>query len=60
LWLIVEGKVFDVSSFVDTHPGGDAILKYPGQDNTKTFFHMGHPDSVRDQLNEYFIGTVKA
>ena len=56
----MEGKVFDVTGFVDTHPGGDAILNNPGKDNTSTFFHMGHPESVRDQLNEYYIGTVKA
>lgn len=34
-------------------------MKYPGMDNSATFFHDQHPDSVRDQLNEYFIGTVK-
>jgi predicted heme/steroid binding protein len=59
LWLIVEGRVFDVTSVVSTHPGGDAIMKYPGMDNTDTIFHDQHPESVRDQLNEFFIGTIK-
>lgn len=59
LWLVVEGRVYDVTKFVSVHPGGDAILKYPGQDNTSTFFHDQHPETVRDQLSEYFIGTVK-
>lgn len=59
LWLVVENKVFDVTSFVDVHPGGDAILKYPGMDNTATIFHDEHPATVRDQLNDYFIGTIK-
>lgn len=59
LWLVVEGKVYDLSSFVSTHPGGDAIMNRPGMDNTDTIFHDQHPESVRDQLNEYYIGTIK-
>ena len=25
-WLIIHGKVYDVSDYVDEHPGGDVIL----------------------------------
>jgi|APGre2960657423_1045063.scaffolds.fasta_scaffold43994_2 hypothetical protein len=30
LWIIVKGKVYDVTSYVEEHPGGDAILRNAG------------------------------
>lgn len=32
-WLVVEGGVYDVTSYLDSHPGGKAmLLKYAGKD----------------------------
>lgn len=31
-------QVYDVSSYVEEHPGGDAILNNAGGDSTKEFF----------------------
>jgi cytochrome b involved in lipid metabolism len=34
-WVIVEGRIYDVTSVIDTHPGGAAaILKHAGKDST--------------------------
>ncbi len=40
-WMSAAGKVYDVTSFIDLHPGGRvAILKRAGQDATRDFrFH---------------------
>jgi cytochrome b involved in lipid metabolism len=27
LWFIIDSKVYDVTDFVDAHPGGEAVLK---------------------------------
>ena len=36
LWVLIHGKVFDVSTYLAEHPGGDDILKrYGGKDATK-------------------------
>jgi cytochrome b5 len=36
LWVLIQGKVFDVSTYLAEHPGGDEILKlYAGKDATK-------------------------
>ena len=32
-WIIVDGKVYDVTDYVDIHPGDDAILNYVGGDS---------------------------
>lgn len=57
-WLIVDNKVYDVSSFVDSHPGGDSILANAGKDNTAGFYGPQHPDTTREQIEEYYIGNL--
>ncbi|OBA19576.1 hypothetical protein METBIDRAFT_46250 [Metschnikowia bicuspidata var. bicuspidata NRRL YB-4993] len=49
-WVIIHGNAYDVSGFVDEHPGGAAvILKYAGRDATKAFDPV-HPG---DTLTRY-------
>ena len=37
-WLIIHGKVYDVTEFLDEHPGGDQImLDVAGKDVTSEF-----------------------
>ncbi|XP_023172355.1 cytochrome b5 [Drosophila hydei] len=59
VWLIYKGNVYDVTTFVKKHPGGDdLILEVAGKDATKAFNKAGHsPDAVQ-QLREYKIGEV--
>lgn len=41
MWMVIDGKVYDVSKFMKVHPGGAGILKlYAGKDATKEFFAM--------------------
>ena len=59
-WLIVEGKVYDVTSYIDVHPGGDSLLKWLGQEATAPFNGTQHPGSARDNLDNYLIGDLVA
>ena len=46
-WVIIDGKVLDVTSFLPDHPGGEkAILLYAGRDATEEF-NMLHDPKVR-------------
>lgn len=59
-WLIVDDKVYDVTSYVEDHVGGpEAISKRAGLDNTKGFYGIQHPEKVRDMIKEYFIGNLR-
>lgn len=38
LWVVLCGRVFDISPYLDFHPGGaEIILEYAGQDITVPF-----------------------
>lgn len=36
-WIIVDGRVYDVTEYVAIHPGGDAILRNVGADSSAGF-----------------------
>jgi cytochrome b involved in lipid metabolism len=59
LWIIVDGKVYEVTNYVDEHPGGDAIMNNAGGDATTGFKGPQHPVSVWDVLALYHIGHVE-
>ncbi|KAJ6949069.1 cytochrome b5 [Populus alba x Populus x berolinensis] len=60
-WLIINGKVYDVTKFMEDHPGGDEVLlSSTGQDATDDFEDVGHSDSAREMMAEYCIGDIDA
>ncbi|KAJ6844868.1 cytochrome b5 [Iris pallida] len=60
-WLIIEGKVYDVTPFMDDHPGGDEVLlAATGKDATNDFEDVGHSNSAREMMDKYYIGDIDA
>ncbi|KAL4919894.1 cytochrome b5-like heme/steroid binding domain-containing protein [Aspergillus aurantiobrunneus] len=60
LYLVVHDKVYDCSSFVDEHPGGEEVLlDVAGQDGTEAFEDVGHSDEAREILDGLLVGSVK-
>ncbi|PIL33511.1 hypothetical protein GSI_04134 [Ganoderma sinense ZZ0214-1] len=50
-WIIVHGKVYDVTDFLDDHPGGSRIiLKYAGKDATAEYDPIHPPDAITTHL----------
>ena len=57
-WLVMHGKVYEVTKFLDDHPGGDEImLQAAGRDATDDFEDVGHSEAARRQLEPMLIGT---
>ncbi len=52
-------QVYDVTDYVDFHPGGDAILRNAGGDCTEGFYGPQHPPTTQDLLREYYIGPLE-
>jgi len=60
LLLVIHDKVYDTSSFVDEHPGGEEVLlDVGGQDATEAFEDVGHSDEAREILEGLLVGTLK-
>ncbi|XP_004510632.1 cytochrome b5 [Cicer arietinum] len=58
-WIIVNGKVYDVTPFLDDHPGGDeSLLSATGKDATVDFEDVGHSDSAQETMAKYFVGEI--
>ncbi|OBZ83622.1 Cytochrome b5 [Choanephora cucurbitarum] len=59
LWMVINGKVYDITTFQDEHPGGEEVLIDEGaKDATVAFDDIGHSDDARDLLQKYYIGDV--
>ncbi|XP_039166027.1 cytochrome B5-like protein [Eucalyptus grandis] len=58
-WIIIKDKVYDVTSYVEEHPGGDAILTHAGDDSTEGFFGPQHATRVFDMIEDFYIGDLK-
>ncbi|KAL8546658.1 hypothetical protein ACS0TY_006398 [Phlomoides rotata] len=58
-WLTIFGKVLDVTSFLDEHPGGDEVLlKATGKDATAEFLDVGHTHDAWEKLDTFCIGEI--
>ncbi|KAL7148903.1 hypothetical protein ABFS83_05G004400 [Erythranthe nasuta] len=58
-WVVIDGKVYDVSAYLDEHPGGDdVLLKATGKDATEEFEDAGHSKTARELMEEFCIGEI--
>ena len=64
-WLLIAGKVYDVTSGIISHPGGEkAIISNCGTDATEAFDTKGRPGgephspAANEMLNNYYIGDL--
>ena len=59
LWVVIDGKVYDLTEYVHEHPGGsEAIAKNAGKDATVGFKGPQHPSRVFDIVEDYRVGTL--
>ena len=60
-WVIIDNKVYDVTTFLEDHPGGKrAILMYAGKDATKEFKMLHTKNILKKYASGLFRGTVAA
>ncbi|KAI0830454.1 FMN-dependent dehydrogenase-domain-containing protein [Hypoxylon sp. FL0890] len=61
-WMILHGKVYDITTFIPKHPGGRSILlKNAGQDASGAFDSV-HPVEILEEYltPDQFLGTVES
>ncbi|KAK0672977.1 cytochrome b5-like heme/steroid binding domain-containing protein [Cercophora samala] len=60
LYVVIHDKIYDITKFVDEHPGGEEVLlDVAGQDSTEAFEDVGHSDEAREALEPLLVGTLK-
>ncbi|KAJ5710662.1 hypothetical protein N7488_004818 [Penicillium malachiteum] len=59
-WVVLYGKVYDVTDFLSSHPGGaKIILKLAGKDATEEYDPIHPPGILEEELKpEQCLGTV--
>ncbi|VDK85911.1 unnamed protein product [Litomosoides sigmodontis] len=58
-WIIIDNNVYDVTKFLEEHPGGDEVLlEQAGQDATESFKDIGHSRDAVEMTKEYLIGYL--
>ncbi|CAE7233052.1 Ido1, partial [Symbiodinium necroappetens] len=56
-WVIIFGKVYNLSEYVERHPGGaDLLLGVAGRDATVEFETMRHSSAALVQMEKLFVG----
>ncbi|OJD29361.1 cytochrome b5 [Diplodia corticola] len=59
LWIVVHGKIYDVTSYLLDHPGGaEAIEEVAGTDCTAAFEDVGHSEDARELLQPLLVGVL--
>lgn len=58
-WIILHNRVYDVTTFLEQHPGGEEVLReQAGGDATETFEDIGHSTDARTLSKDFIIGEV--
>ncbi|KAM9307620.1 cytochrome b5 [Gastrophryne carolinensis] len=58
-WIIINNKVYDVTKFLEEHPGGEEVLReQAGGDATESFEDIGHSTDARNMSKEFMIGEL--
>ncbi|XP_016296106.1 cytochrome b5-like [Sinocyclocheilus anshuiensis] len=58
-WIIIHNKVYDVTKFLEAHPGGEEVLReQAGGDATESFEDVGHSTDAREMASSMSIGEL--
>ncbi|KAH7358021.1 medium-chain specific acyl-CoA dehydrogenase [Plectosphaerella cucumerina] len=59
LWTIIDSKVYDLTDFLDAHPGGPAVLRQvAGRDATADFYNLHRHDVLTKYDPQLLLGTI--
>jgi L-lactate dehydrogenase (cytochrome) len=52
-WVVIKGKAYDLTTFLDDHPGGaNSILRYGGKDATEEYELLHAPGTIEKTLSQ--------
>jgi len=61
-WIVIDGKVYDVTSYIESHPGGKVMANFCGQNGSLAFATKGknkpHSPAAYEILKTLYIGDL--
>lgn len=58
-WLVIHNGIYDVTEFLNEHPGGEEVLlEVAGKEATEMFEDVGHSTDARELMKKYKIGEL--
>eukprot|EP00064_Thunnus_orientalis_P023252 superscaffoldBa00008607_g23485 len=58
-WIIIHNKIYDVTKFLEEHPGGEEVLReQAGGNATESFEDVGHSTDAREMASDMVIGEL--
>lgn len=58
LWLVIDGGVYDCTSWLPRHPGGVVLLQFAGRDASDAFAALHEPTTYK-WLKSFQIGVIE-
>ncbi|KAL1455275.1 hypothetical protein WDU94_009380 [Cyamophila willieti] len=57
--IIINNNVYNVTPFLNEHPGGEEVLiDQRGKNATEQFEDVGHSTEARELMKKYLVGTI--
>ncbi|KAM9774668.1 cytochrome b5 isoform X1 [Syngnathus typhle] len=58
-WIVIHHKVYDVTRFLEEHPGGEEVLReHAGGDATESFEDVGHSTDAHAVAQQMLVGEL--
>lgn len=59
VWFVIHNKVYDVTKFMDEHPGGEEVLlEQAGKNASEIFEDVSHSADAKDLMKNYLVGEL--
>ncbi|KAI1335034.1 cytochrome B5 [Xylariaceae sp. FL0016] len=59
-WMVIHGQVYDVTKYLNDHPGGaDILIETAGTDASEAFDNASHSEDAFEIMAEYKVGKLK-
>ncbi|KAK4141774.1 uncharacterized protein C8A04DRAFT_13813 [Dichotomopilus funicola] len=59
-WMVIHGKVYNVTDYIVDHPGGvDVLVDVLGKDATEEYDNAGHSEDASEIMAEFCVGMLK-
>ncbi|KAI1735805.1 hypothetical protein F4680DRAFT_434511 [Xylaria scruposa] len=59
-WMVIHGQVYDVTNYLQDHPGGaEVLVDVAGRDASEDFDNAGHSEDASEIMAAYRVGKLQ-